>query len=132
MIAMAVALMVTGCKETEGLVYDLTATAKGNVEFTWLNGGAKVNGDAVVYQCNDTTKVFGTVALKDAVVLGAALESDDAELAEAAKEAEKAVLVKVNGVEGEYELSIKGYVKYGPFLFEVDEVYPTPAPAPAE
>lgn len=110
---------------TMDLVYDVTATADGQVSFTWPNGGANVNGDAVVFQCNDTTK--SAVALTDevrelAVPLSEALQSNSETVVDAAQSV--ASMFTVNGVEGQYHLSIVGYVKYGPMAFMIDEHWP--------
>jgi hypothetical protein len=105
----------------DNLVYDVTAKAEGQVEFNWFNGGATVDGNATLFQCNDTTKML-TKAASDAMPLSSALESENPDTAAKAKEVSD--FITVNGVAGNYHLSIKGYVKYGPMVFMIDEEYP--------
>lgn len=104
--------------------YDLTATATGKVDFTWFNGGASVDGSAKVYQCNDTTK-NATISFNDAIALVDAEVSNDADVAEAAKVVRSKLNgITVNGIQGEYQLGITGYVSYGRIVFAIDEHYP--------
>lgn len=110
----------------EDLIYDVTATADGEVEFTWMNGGATINGNAEIWQCNDTTKVLKAAKANEATPLEAALNAEDPEVAKAAQEVNS--FIKVKGVDGKYHLTVKGYVKYGPILFEINEVYPKDEP----
>jgi len=106
------------------LIYDLTATATGQVEFKWMNGGANINGDATIYQCNDTTKkVFALMSdNKDAILLQDALESKTDSIKNAAETVQG--LLEVKGIAGNYHLTLKGYVKYGPVYLVIDEEYP--------
>lgn len=108
------------------IVYNVTATAEGEVEFGWMNGGAKINGNAEIFQCNDTTEVLRRSAVReDAKPLAEAINSENAEEAKAANEV--ADFITVKGVEGKYHLAIKGYVKYGAMVFMIDEEYPKTA-----
>ena len=104
----------------EALIYNVTATAEGEVEFLWFNGGSKINGNAEIYQCNDTLNLLKSP--KNAIPLAKALNSNDLETNEAAEFVNS--LIQVNGVEGKYHLTVKGYVKYGPMMFLIDEEYP--------
>jgi hypothetical protein len=106
------------------LLYDLTATATGQVEFNWLNGGATIDGNATIYQCNDTTKKIATLASTDnnGILLQDALESDADSIKNAAETVQG--LLKVKGIAGNYHLTLKGYVKYGPIYLVIDEEYP--------
>jgi hypothetical protein len=104
------------------LIYNVTATAEGQVEFNWFNGGAKVDGNATVFQCNDTiNKVFANAEDKS-VLLSQALESEDSTVVNAAQNVLE--MLEVKGVEGNYHLKIVGYVKYGPIILRIDEEYP--------
>lgn len=111
-----------GSNDTNELIYNVTATAEGQVEFNWFNGGAKVDGNATVFQCNDTiNKVFANAEDKS-VLLSQALESEDSTVVSAAQNV--LGMLKVNGVEGNYHLKIVGYVKYGPIILRINEEYP--------
>jgi hypothetical protein len=111
-----------GSNDTNDLVYNVTATAEGQVEFNWFNGGATVDGNATVYQCNDTiNKVFANAEDKS-VLLNQALESEDSTVVNAAQKV--LGMLEVKGVEGNYHLKIVGYVKYGPIILRIDEEYP--------
>lgn len=113
----------TSDSNNTGLVYNVTADASGQVEFSWFQGNASINGEAKVVQCNDSTKLLlNDAALKNSTTLAEALESNDKKVAESAKAVSDMIIV--NGVDGEYHLSIKGYVKYGPMVFYIDEEYP--------
>jgi len=129
-VALAAVLVFGSCDKDKGgldpnLVYNVTANAEGKVDFSWYNGGASIDGKATVFQCNDTlnNKKFLTAQkMKDALDLAESLESTDKQVKDAADAVNK--MVTVNGVDGEYHLSIKGYVKYGPLIFRIDEEYP--------
>ena len=102
------------------LLYNVTATAEGEVNFTWFNGGAEVNGYAQVFQCNDSTNTIK--AEKNAIPLANALVSNDAEVSKNANFINS--MLKVNSPTGNYKLAVKGYVKYGAMVFMIDETYP--------
>lgn len=127
-IALAFSLLtMQSCKnDTTRLLVDLTATAQGQVEFTWPGGGATINGDATVFECTDTTKVVPNDVKE--YNLYEAVYANDAEVADAANYVANQINVK--GVKGKYHLSIHGHIIYGPFLFRVDEDYPKDAPEP--
>lgn len=79
-MAMMVAFMATSCKEKVTVLYDVTGTADGQVEFTWPNGSANVDGHAVIVQCNDTTKVKEALLKNDkGIRFSDALVSNDAD-----------------------------------------------------
>jgi hypothetical protein len=127
--ALAMMLMFGSCDKEKGidpnLIYNVTANAEGKVDFSWFNGGASIDGTATVFQCNDTlnTKKFLTEqSMNEALLLTDALKSDNKKIQESAAEVNK--MITVNGIEGEYHLSIKGYVKYGPMIFRIDEEWP--------
>lgn len=129
MLTAVMALSLSSCdpkgnKETNDqpqLVYNLKATADGQVEFTQFNGGAKVNGNAELYQCNDNVDSLSLDSLK-APLLSNALNSNDAEVAKLASQVNEVLTVK--GIEGNYHLKLIGYVKYGPVIIRIDEEYP--------
>ena len=110
--------------DTPKLLYNVTATAEGEVNFTWFNGGAEVNGFAQVFQCNDSTNTLK--AEKNAIPLANALVSNDAEVSKSANFINS--MLKVNSPTGNYKLTVKGYVKYGAMVFMIDEPYPKEAP----
>jgi len=112
----------TGSNDASDLIYNVTATADGQVEFTWFNGGATVDGNATVYQCNDTINNVLKSAEEQSILLSQALKSRDSVVANAAQDVFK--MLEVKGVEGNYHLKIIGYVKYGPIYFRIDERYP--------
>ena len=105
----------------EKLIYNVTATAEGEVEFAWFNGGAKINGEAEVHQCNDTLNLLKSNE-DSAISLSSALNSPDSTVSETAEIVSS--MLQVEGVEGNYHLAVKGYVKYGPMMFLIDEEYP--------
>lgn len=104
------------------LIYNVTATAEGQVEFTWFNGGANVDGNATVYQCNDTINNVFATADNNSVQLSQALSSEDSTVVNAAQTV--LGMINVKSVEGNYHLKIIGYVKYGPVILKIDEEYP--------
>jgi len=119
----------TSCESTNNvdpnkidLIYNVTAEAKGKVDFSWFNGGANVDGYAKVYQSNDTLVQIKSNLYDNSISLEVAKKSNDSKVVEVANKVSE--LIKVNGVEGEYELSIKGYVKYGSIVLNIDERYP--------
>ena len=124
-IAMFSAASCTSCNRNAepALLYDLTATATGKVDFSWFNGGASVDGNATVFQCNDSTK---NVVRTNVYSLEEAFVSNDTEVVTAATRVKDLFYtnVKVTGVQGEYQLGITGYVKYGNIWFAIDEHYP--------
>lgn len=123
-------IAMQSCNERNAsLIYDLKAEATGKVDFTWFNGGASIDGAAVVYQCNDTTKNLAKA--NNVVVLNDALVSNDSELAEKAAKAREAMLLSVNGVDGEYHLRLTGYIRFDKIIFAIDEEYPRTEPTPA-
>jgi len=118
----------TSCTENGSatLIYNAVATADGKVDFTWFNGGASIDGAAKVFQSNDTTSVraFNKTVEEQAIDIKKGLVSSDAKVADAARYVYSQLNIKVNGVEGEYHLAIKGYVKYGNIVFAIDEYWP--------
>lgn len=116
-------IVMQSCNEKNAsLVYDLKAEATGRVDFTWFNGGASIDGTAVVYQCNDTTK--NLIRANNVVALSDALVSKDSELVEKATKAKEAMLLSINGVDGEYHLRLTGYIRFDKIIFAIDEEYP--------
>jgi hypothetical protein len=111
-----------GSNDTNDLIYNVTATAEGQVEFNWFNGGAKVDGYAEVHQCNDTTVVLKNAVNDSTMLLSEALKSNDVELVKVAEEVNS--MLTVNGIDGKYHLKVVGYVKYGPIILRIDEEYP--------
>lgn len=79
-----------------------------------------MNGNAKLWQTNDTAQVL--LKNQKSVNLSEALASNDTEVSKAAEEVNS--LISVKGVEGEYKLALKGYVKYGSIVFAIDETYP--------
>jgi hypothetical protein len=121
-LAMAVAMLVaSSCDEQQGVVYNVTVDgqATGVVSYTipTVQGRFTANGDLFLNCSNDTTLVASTVPL------GAALDSEEADVAKAANE----TLAWVNNAfnfDGDYHVRIHGYVKYYGITFEIDEEYP--------
>jgi len=131
LLALTFTIMLQSCNSCENsgivtesnLIYNVTAEAEGQVEFSWFNGGAAVDGKATVYQSNDTIQqVLTKDATKDAQQLCEAVASNNEEVSKAAEAV--ANLIKVKGVEGGYHLHIYGYVRYGSIIFKIDEEYP--------
>lgn len=121
-LAMAVAMLVaSSCDEQQGVVYNVTVDgqATGVVSYTipTVQGRFTANGDLFLNCSNDTTLVASTVPL------GAALDSEEADVAKAANE----TLAWVNSAfnfDGDYHVRVHGYVKYYGITFEIDEEYP--------
>ena len=131
-IAIAAVMALQSCESCEKdngtnnaptLLYNVTATAEGQVEFTWFNGGANVDGFAQVYQCNDSAN---NLLKEKGISLAKALNSNDASVSEAANKVNS--FLNVTSTTGKYKLTLKGYVKYGSIVFEIDEVYPKEVP----
>ena len=131
-IAIAAVMALQSCESCEKdngtnnaptLLYNVTATAEGQVEFTWFNGGANVNGFAQVYQSNDSAN---NLLNEKGISLADALNSNDASVSEAANKVNS--FLNVTSITGDYKLTLKGYVKYGSIIFEIDEVYPKEVP----
>ena len=113
-LAMAVAMFVmTSCKDSLALVYNVAVegNATGDVVVTFPNGDFGLNGEAglTFHYSNDT-------AAKDAVdgtLLGAALESDDAEVRDFANTVNDGFSVSFKDTKagGSYHVHITGYAK---------------------
>lgn len=117
----AAAAMLTSCKSTPTVEWNLTAQVRGNGEVvvSYPTGSLSVTGDA---------KVAATTAREtsDTLTVSYALNSGNERLVEAAKAVQKAgngaFVVEV--LKGEWQADVTGYAKYGEFYFVVDEHYP--------
>lgn len=131
------------CKENNGVsvVYNIAVVgdADGDVTVTFPNGSLELNGQAAVdfAYTNDTTKVVNVFALGDEpmfdYVLGEALESNDAEVKDAAEKVE-ATLVSVNAASGTYYLHVSGFAKetLTGLIFAIDREFTNRANEPVE
>ena len=113
-LAMAIAMFaMTSCKDTLGIVYNVAieGDATGDVVVTFPNGDFELNGQAglAFHYSNDTE----AKAVTDGTVLGAALESDNAEVRDFANAINDGFSVSFKDTKagGSYHVHITGYAK---------------------
>lgn len=113
-LAMAIAMFaMTSCKDTLGIVYNVAieGDATGDVVVTFPNGDFELNGQAglAFHYSNDTEVKAAT----DGTVLGAALESDNAEVRDFANTINDGFSVSFKDTKagGSYHVHITGYAK---------------------
>jgi len=114
-------LFAASCDQQEGVVYNVTVEGQANGVVTYVvpqvEGRFVANGDLYLKCSNDTTLVAS------ALPLGAGLESEQGDVAKAAK-AVDAWTQNAFNFDGDYHVRVHGYVKYYGITFEIDEEYP--------
>lgn len=113
-LAMAIAMFaMTSCKDTLGIVYNVAieGNATGDVVVTFPNGDFELDGQAglAFHYSNDAEAKEAT----DGTVLGAALESDNAEVRDFANTVNDGFSVSFKDTKagGSYHVHITGYAK---------------------
>lgn len=114
-------LFATSCDQEQGIVYNVTVegTADGVVSYVipTVEGRFTATGDLYLRCSNDTT------LRATSVPLGAALESEEGKVAEAAN-ATDAWVNSSFSFDGDYHVRVHGFVSYYGITFEIDEEYP--------
>lgn len=129
-IAMVFAMLfATSCDPQESVVYNVTVEGQANGVVSYVvpqvEGRFEANGDLYLRCSNDTTLVAS------ALPLGAALESDKADVAKAA-DAANAWVGSAFNFDGDYHVRVHGYVKFYGITLEIDEEFPKDVDQPVE
>ena len=121
-LAMAAAMLFTSCNQDDlGFIYNVTVEGQADGVVSYVvpsvEGRFTANGDLFLKCSNDTTLTRG------AMPLGAALGSEESEVAKAAEETLNWV-DSAFSFDGDYHVRVHGYVKYLGVTLEIDEELP--------